>query len=830
MSQSGEQKKILQLKSECERLRDDLSEMNQKLKEQKQLLEDVDAKERLWRKELGSSMTELADLDGKIEDCKRRVENIKQMNASEESRTAMENLDDLLAAANSVNDKRHRDTALTDAQLRIAVAYAAVKRLRKSAGVSAPSKTLERWRDKGSILATKRDDDGEDADRARSICVLYGGRSCVFGIDKTTKFIEVLRQACEYWSLPCTGVLLLDDSQNAYPLNDIIFECPDGVPTEVMLKQGTIRDLPDRSGILSDVVVDDGDESGGATKATDESTADREMRMMRAMMDSARSVESKRLGPKRNPVDLLKYSEMFVYLLSVALYVTSAYLALDTATLSLLHDAAMNNVFETPFVSADSNVDTIFRDITTEGEFWQWVEGPLKVAVGSDGTTTGTLACPTGYAAIDTSVTEGSAYGTVCYPTSTNFNFSLAASVCDPSRNVAFDGNQSCLLVPGPAFANDQASFYDDLTCKVVPTTPGLATVCDTLIGYYTLLRFNHLQGPIAVQQYRVQGRLDANDENVCPEPYVAPDFLNIAPKQCFPPYEYDEATASGSANVTTTFPSLNASGPLGSCAASNCTFLQCVETSSGSWLSETSVFTTLGGPYLPGCTFDAYLSPDATNFQYDVDRIKGSGWLDERTRALRVVANFYNPSVDVVVVVEGLCEFTAGGSVACHPHVEIFPVRPDGSLDIYAQIDIVVLCLLALQMCMGAYRLYQMGCASYFGCDKDNAAIVPLGDDLVPSSSSKKSKDSGPDYAAIRRYDNESGNDNDDETDERGSDDLTRRAKRRRQRSTDEYGSFLNVIDVCSFVLVVAALAMELVFIQQSESYYQNYRGQGSA
>ena len=37
-----------------------------------------------------------------------------------------------------------------------------------------------------------------------------------------------------------------------------------------------------------------------------------------------------------------------------------------------------------------------------------------------------------------------------------------------------------------------------------------------------------------------------------------------------------------------------------------------------------------------------------------------------------------------------------------------------------------------------------------------------------------------------------------------------------------------LNAIDVRSFILFVAALAVELVFIQCSETHYENYRGQG--
>ena len=98
--------------------------------------------------------------------------------------------------------------------------YAAIKKMRKS----------KRNQDKRREALTKighvsTKEEGEE----NTICVRFSGRSCVFNISTQTKFIDVLRQACEYWSMSCTGVLLVDHNQNAYPLNDTIVSCPGGV-------------------------------------------------------------------------------------------------------------------------------------------------------------------------------------------------------------------------------------------------------------------------------------------------------------------------------------------------------------------------------------------------------------------------------------------------------------------------------------------------------------------------------------------------------------------------------------------------------------------------
>ena len=62
---------------------------------------------------------------------------------------------------------------------------------------------------------------------------------------------------------------------------------------------------------------------------------------------------------------------------------------------------------------------------------------------------------------------------------------------------------------------------YADASCSLVDTSDTSQSVCDTAIGFYTLLRFNHLQGPIALQQFRLKSELDSASEVSCPEPYV---------------------------------------------------------------------------------------------------------------------------------------------------------------------------------------------------------------------------------------------------------------------------------------------------------------------
>ena len=151
-------------------------------------------------------------------------------------------MENLLRAANVIESSRN----VTDAQVQLAVAYvlslslslslsllktnpktlyryAAIKKMRKSK--LNQDKRREALTKIGHFSTKEEEDDGEE----NTICVRFSGRSCVFNISTQTKFIHVLRQACEYWSMSCTGVLLVDHNQNAYPLNDTIVSCPGGV-------------------------------------------------------------------------------------------------------------------------------------------------------------------------------------------------------------------------------------------------------------------------------------------------------------------------------------------------------------------------------------------------------------------------------------------------------------------------------------------------------------------------------------------------------------------------------------------------------------------------
>eukprot|EP00939_MAST-03C_sp_MAST-3C-sp1_P004622 g4622.t1 len=832
-SQETERQKVQRLKGECEKLLDNITELDTKLKDQENVLEDIEAKEAVWRKELSASMEELAGLDNKIKSHERRIENLSEKSGLRGGRgklsaknTAIEDLESLLRAANEIQESDAVESAekgkpkLSRTQMRAAVVYAAIKRLKRSAlsdtGKNAPSmgaassSNLEQWRKKKGVAS--KTDDGE-----RSICVMFGGRSCVFAIDNTTKFIDVLRQACEYWSLPCTGVLLLDKNQNAYPLHDLIFECPEGVPENVALKQCMIRDQPDKFGRGG------GDEDGedgmggstagrpGATKLEADEDEDED--------GVGASRNRLALGPKRNSVDILKYSEMFLYLVSVTLYVVSTFISLNVDEVAPLHDAVYTNLFRTEFVSTTTNVETVFSEISAEAEFWQWVEGPLLAAVSTDGTSTGSLDCPSSYTSIDTSTTEGSEYGTICYPNATGFNFTSTSSVCDAGRLVAFVANESCLLVPGQSFSYQQTSLYQDASCQVVNSADdATGVVCDTTLGYYSLLRFNHLQGPVAIRQYRVQGELDASNETSCPQPFVAPGFLQLTPKQCFPPYEYDRASTSVT-DVSTIFPSYS-----GACSSSaNCTFLACTSSGGTQWSTgEPAQLLTIGGSYVEGCTFDALLSPDSTNFAHVVTQIKGTGWLDERTRALRTTANFYNPSLDVVVVVNALCEFTAGGSVNCVPSVTVIPVKTS-TMDFELRVEIAVLCLLSLQFCLSMYRLSQMGCARFFGLKSSSALVTPIDFGEGESQASRdavRKLDDGPDYAAISRYRDGGG-------DAAGGGDGGKKRKEKDGSGVrDQYGTALNVLDIVAFALVLTSIVMNSVYRNQSMSYYEGYDG----
>jgi len=238
----------------------------------------------------------------------------------------------------------------------------------------------------------------------------------VFNISTQTKFIDVLRQACEYWSMSCTGVLLVDRNQNAYPLNDTIVSCPGGVPSEVTLKKGTLRDL---NTSIYNSNIEESDMSESKQDGEDENTA-RDHRMY----------ATDKRPPKRNRVDCFKYAEMILYILSWSLLTVVVLVSLDSVEISSLHRSSTSALFETSFSSSITGDDVIFSEITSETEFWTWINGPLRSAISTDGTTSSTLSCPSGYTKIDTSTTETIDLGLLCTSSET-YNSSETGSLCN---------------------------------------------------------------------------------------------------------------------------------------------------------------------------------------------------------------------------------------------------------------------------------------------------------------------------------------------------------------------------------------------------------------
>ena len=135
--------------------------------------------------------------------------------------------------------------------------------------------------------------------------------------------------------MSCTGVLLVDRNQNAYPLNDTIVSSPGGVPSEVTLKKCTLRDLNTsvyRSNVESSLLDSKQD-------VADEN----------APRD--RTYITDKLPPKRNRVDCLKYTEMIVYLLSWSLLTVVTLVSMDSVEISALHRSITTVLYETSFTS-----------------------------------------------------------------------------------------------------------------------------------------------------------------------------------------------------------------------------------------------------------------------------------------------------------------------------------------------------------------------------------------------------------------------------------------------------------------------------------------------
>jgi hypothetical protein len=73
------------------------------------------------------------------------------------------------------------------------------------------------------------------------------------------------------------------------------------------------------------------------------------------------------------------------------------------------------------------------------------------------------------------------------------------------------------------------------------------------------------------------------------------------------------------------------------------------------------------------GGGFTTDIPLDVEGYDLSVGTLKRHWWLDKRTRALRVTVNTYNPSYDMIAIVEALIEFPASGGVKPSYSVKTF-------------------------------------------------------------------------------------------------------------------------------------------------------------
>ena len=142
------------------------------------------------------------------------------------------------------------------------------------------------------------------------------------------------------------------------------------VPSEVTLKKCTLRDL--NTSVYSSNI--ESSDLGESKQDGADGNAPRD-----------RTYVTDKLPPKRNPVDCLKYTEMIVYILSWSLLTVVTLVSMDSVEISALHRSITTTLFETPFTSTITGDDVIFSEITSETEFWQWINGPLRSSVSTDG-------------------------------------------------------------------------------------------------------------------------------------------------------------------------------------------------------------------------------------------------------------------------------------------------------------------------------------------------------------------------------------------------------------------------------------------------------------
>ena len=151
-----------------------------------------------------------------------------------------------------------------------------------------------------------------------------------------------------------------------------------------------------------------------------------------------------------------------------------------------------------------------FNEIHSEHDWWSWVRGPLRAAIGTGNPT---ARCPASRPHRRIPGNSSADGGVVC-------------TAIDPDETTAkVSRNNSCILQVGTTWQNNE-SYYSSQFGE-------LGTMCEGAVGRHVLRRYNLLVGSPQLQQYRVKA-----DNSECLEPFKPPKELKVYPKGCYSPFD----------------------------------------------------------------------------------------------------------------------------------------------------------------------------------------------------------------------------------------------------------------------------------------------------
>ena len=321
----------------------------------------------------------------------------------------------------------------------------------------------------------------------RHVVVTFLGTSSLqVPVTETTTFADVLEESLRYFSLPPTGALLMDLQNCAWPLSKrvIDFYANDLTPPFVKLFQRRRAIVPfDTADLFEHTGM------GGANEGNDD-LADAEAERQNLLETRHDSSAARRGGgrggkgaQRTDSMQRCGFILVALQLLQVVAFVSLALLFNPVGRIASVRRVVEAVLFSEAAFSASASTAGVlesFKSITSESDFWLWVQGPL-----GDRFANNSLVAPS-YQSICSS---SGASGLTAYH-GDNFTGHYCAST----------NTTTALDICTGAFTDACQIMRGEYTCPVWESLP----ICGASFGAFALNDFNVIMGPARLEQHRV--------------------------------------------------------------------------------------------------------------------------------------------------------------------------------------------------------------------------------------------------------------------------------------------------------------------------------------